>query len=125
MDAETVAVLSVALAAIFVVVVVGIAMEDQVSARARVDEQSRPETMVQLEQLESIVAGVLGTQQGIRMVTASAHLGIADFQAPKMHPASGHENDGHVDRGIAGDVFGGIEHGRLAGIGPNLGATAV
>jgi hypothetical protein len=46
MHAETVAVLSVALAAVLVVVVVRIAVQDQIAARALGDEQAGPEVVM-------------------------------------------------------------------------------
>src|SRR5262252_5594772 len=73
-DAEAVAVLAVALAAVHVVVVPRIAVEDQVAAVAGVDEQPGPEPAVEVEELEGVVAGVLGAQQRVRMVAAGAHL---------------------------------------------------
>src|SRR3982750_2786731 len=85
MDAESVAVLAVALAAVLVVVVVRIAVEDQVATVARVDEQPRPEPVVEIEQLEGVVAGVLGAQQRVRMAPAGAHLGVGDLEAPQVH----------------------------------------
>src|SRR4051812_43309044 len=76
--AEAVGVLSVALTAVFVVVVVQIAIKNQVPAVALGDEQPWPEVVMNVQELENVVARALTPDRVVRVRTAGPHRAVGN-----------------------------------------------
>jgi len=82
------------LTAVHVVVVVRIAIEDEVPSRALgiVDEQPWPEAVMDVEQFEGVVVRPLGAEHGVGVGATGSDLTVGDLQSLEMHPAPGHKD---------------------------------
>ncbi len=127
MVAKAIGILPVPLAAVDVVVVVRIAVEDEVPSTALgiVDEQPRPEAVMEVEQLEGVVARTLGLHRGIGVIAAGPDLAVGDLESLEVHPAPGHEDGWRVGHRSGRLVLRAVEKRHLARIRPNLGAVGI
>ena len=127
MVAKAIGILPVPLTAVDVVVVVRIAIEDEVPSTALgiVDEQPRPEAVMEVEQLEGVVARTLGLHRGIGVIAAGPDLTVGDLESLEVHPAPGHEDGWRVGHRSGRLVLRAVEKRHLARIRPNLGAVGV